>query len=71
MRMNVDLHLCPLCGRTMIEEPEWPGLWVCPGNRVRLNDSPPYRFECLGSVFTDQAVVVFEAELNRLLSEGN
>lgn len=68
---SYERHLCPKCGKPMAEEPEWPGLWVCPGYKIRLNDAPPFRFACTGSELTDRGVQVFEAELYNLIAERN
>lgn len=38
----------------MAEERKFPGLWMCPDGRIRLNDSPPFRFNCGGMELTDE-----------------
>jgi hypothetical protein len=60
------VHLCPKCGKQMNEEASFPGLWMCPDYKVRLNDSPPFRFLCTGSEITKAGADALAEELNRL-----
>lgn len=64
-------HICPQCGKTMTENPTWPGLWECPDSKIRLNDSAPFRWKCRGREFTQQAVDAFDAECRRIIAERN
>lgn len=58
--------ICPKCGKAMIEEPKFPGLWQCEDYRNPINASPPYQFRCNGMVLTEEGQKAFEAELLRL-----
>jgi|GEM_PF-5213052 len=62
---------CPECGKPMCEETGWKGLWTCPDSKIRLNDSPPFRFKCDGKEITDEGVELFEAEIIRLIASSN
>jgi hypothetical protein len=62
---------CPECGKPMIEEPEWKGLWTCPDSKIKLNDAPPFRFKCDGKELTNEGVEVFETEYIRLIAQLN
>ena len=64
-------HPCPNCKKPMIEEPKFPGLWMCPDGKIRLNDSPPYRFKCEGKELTDGGAEAFHRELCRQSAERN
>lgn len=59
------VHPCLKCGKTMIEERKFPGMWSCPDYKVALNDRPPFRFKCTGSHLTDAGAEAFDAELHR------
>jgi hypothetical protein len=64
-------HLCPKCGKPMVEQPKFPGLWMCPDGKIFLNDSPPFRRLCEGMELTDEGAELFDAELRRQWSERN
>jgi hypothetical protein len=68
--MNIE-RICPECGKLMVEEKKWPGLFVCPDNKIRLNDSPPFRFKCTGMEVTDEAVEQFDRAIWKLYVERN
>jgi hypothetical protein len=55
----------------MIEQPKFPGLWLCPDSKVKLTDSPPFRRLCEGMELTDEGAELFDAELRRQAAERN
>lgn len=63
-------HPCPLCGKPMIKNPEWPGMWKCP-DYVAVNTRPPFEFKCKGLEATDEAVEEFEKVCQQVLAEMN
>ena len=54
---------CPKCGRPMEEQRNFPGLWMCPDAKVRLNDAPPFQFKCDGMYITESGARAFEEEV--------
>lgn len=68
--MNVPRQ-CPQCGKPMAEEPKWKGLWACPDSKIRLNDEPPYQYQCDGMELTEEGVEAFNAELWRIHTARN
>lgn len=67
--MSAPLKPCPKCGRPMAEETQFPGLWTCPGYKVRLNDKAPFRFECTGMELTEAGAEAFADEVMRVWTE--
>jgi len=63
--------VCPVCGKEMVEEAEFPGLWVCVDGKVPINHEPPYQWKCRGMVMTEEGAEAFEKELYRQFVERN
>lgn len=55
----------------MKEEPKFPGLWICPDGRVRINESPPYRFKCAGVELTEEGTEALQKEIWKQYAQRN
>ena len=63
---------CPKCGKPMLEEPKWPGLWRCPDYSAPINtDGPPFFYKCRGMEVTEEASEAFHNEMHRIIAERN
>ncbi len=63
--------MCAKCGKKMEEGPKFPGLWLCPDYKIRLNDRPPFQFACTGMEMTQRGYRDIERELNKLWAQQN
>jgi len=50
---------------------KWPGLWQCPDYIKPLNDRPPFKFKCTGTIITQRGHDEFEKAVNKVKSEMN
>ena len=66
-----DEKKCPKCGKPMTENKGWRGLWVCPDYKHALNDKPPFRYKCNGTILTDEGVAEFDEAVMRIMAERN
>jgi len=55
----------------MEENPEWPGLFLCPDGKIILNDTPPVERKCTGISITQEAADAFDAECLRIIALRN
>ena len=62
---------CPLCGKPMVEQESFPGLWTCPDYAKPLNDRAPFEYKCTGAEATPEACEAFKAEVMRIICERN
>lgn len=67
---EVQTRPCPKCGKAMIEEEKFPGVWSCPDFKV-TNDRKPFRVRCPGMEVTEEAAEAFDKECRRLVAESN
>jgi ribosomal protein L37AE/L43A len=61
---------CPKCGKALVEQKKFPGLWVCV-DYVTTDTKPPYRYKCNGMRITRKAAKDFRQELNKQICERN
>lgn len=66
MKSNLEVRMCPKCGKPMDEQPKFPGLWVCEDGKIPLNDAPPFRFKCDGLELTNEGARALHTEILRL-----
>ena len=62
---------CPICGQPLVEQPKFPGLWLCPDYVTPLNDRPPYQYRCTGTHLPAAGAKHFDAELLKLIVQKN
>jgi hypothetical protein len=55
----------------MAEQPQFPGLWLCPDYKTPLNTKPPYVYKCKGMELTEKGAADLENEINRLVAQSN
>ena len=66
-------HLCPKCGKQMVESPKWPGCWQCPdyGPAIGRDATGKYLYKCTGLEITEAGCDAFEGEIQRMIQESN
>lgn len=62
---------CPKCNKPMIEQPVFPGLWLCPDYVKPINDRAPYKFKCTGMRLTEAGERSFTEEVNKIIARNN
>ena len=62
---------CPKCGKEMVEQEQWPGLWICVDYKDAINFKPPFKYKCTGMIAEEPAVSAFEMEILKQISERN
>lgn len=53
------IHNCPKCGKPMVEQSDWKGMWMCPDYVPAgpVNTAPP--FKCTGAEMTEEGAEAF------------
>jgi ribosomal protein L37AE/L43A len=62
---------CPKCGKPMVEQLEFPGLWICPDFVEPINFAPPFKYKCDGMEMEDRAARDFQTEIEKQIAERN
>lgn len=65
------MNKCNKCGKEMLEQEQWPGLWICPDYEVAINFKPPFKFKCTGMMAEKFAADDFATELMKRICERN
>lgn len=63
--------LCPECGQEMLEQIEFPGLWLCVDYLEPLNDRAPFKYKCLGMRLTRAGAREFTAAMDLEIAKRN
>lgn len=64
-------HICPQCGKPMVENPQWLGVWFCPDYIEPINDRAPFKYKCEGLEISDAAADECDADFMRMLCQRN
>lgn len=55
----------------MVEQEQWPGLWICTDYETPINFKPPFVYKCTGMKIEKIAVDAFGIEAMKLICERN
>lgn len=55
----------------MVEQEQWPGLWICPDYNEPINFAPPFKYKCTGMMAEKIAHDSFAIEMMRQICERN
>lgn len=65
-------HPCPKCGKPMIEQPKWEGLWTCPDYQKPIGKrGKVFVYKCTGMKILKKGVQAFDREVEKLIAESN
>jgi hypothetical protein len=55
----------------MIEQPEWPGVWLCVDFQEPINFKAPFAYKCSGMLFESTQAMRFVCELEKQKAVNN
>lgn len=62
---------CPKCGKQLVEQKKWRGLWICPDYNTPINATAPFKYKCTGMHITKKGRESFDKAALLIFSSRN